>query len=423
MTNAKIRIANFKSFADQTVELNGFNLLVGANASGKSNFVQAFKFLRDIATHGLEDAISLQGGVEYLPNIQIGDTQPLIFHVTVQQDMTCSIHDRRYRIHSFDYGFHLQFAKRGNSYTVVRDRMILTYWREEISLEEMTDPVAVAERRADYSPRSTLEMKNSDGRLEILSNSAEPEPLFTPHEIDFLKSTGKRSLSKRRLLLESPLANFFAESMWDWYREISIYDMDPQKAKRVIPVAGRSNLETDGGNLAIVLRNLLDDENARRSLRNLCRDNLPYFKDLAVEQLADRFISITLIEEYTEDKKLPAFLISDGTITIMALVVALYFQDRFQFQIFEEPERHLHPKVISGLMELFKEASQTKQILVTTHGPEMVKYAGIENILLVSRDKDGFSQITKPAESEHVRIFLENDLGVEDLFIDNLLSA
>ena len=48
MTISKIRIANFKSFADQTVELNDFNLLVGANASGKSNFVQAFKFLSDI---------------------------------------------------------------------------------------------------------------------------------------------------------------------------------------------------------------------------------------------------------------------------------------------------------------------------------------------------------------------------------------
>ena len=66
MTNSTIRIANFKSFADQTVELNGFNLLVGANASGKSNFVQALNFLRDISTAlGLEDAISLQGGVEY----------------------------------------------------------------------------------------------------------------------------------------------------------------------------------------------------------------------------------------------------------------------------------------------------------------------------------------------------------------------
>ena len=287
----------------------------------------------------------------------------------------------------------------------------------------MMNPVAVAEERAKYAPRSTLQFKNSGGRLEILSTSAEQEPLLSSNEIEFLTSTGNRSLSKRRLLLETPLANFFAESMWDWYREIGIYDFDPRKAKRVIPIAGRSELETDGGNLAIVLRNILSDDNARRNLRNLCRDNLPYFKSLGVEQVADRFLSITLQETFAEDKDLPAFLISDGTANIMALIVALYFQKQKWFAIFEEPERYLHPKVISGLMELFKEASQLKQILATTHNPEVVKYAGIDNIMLISRDKDGFSRITKPADSENVKIFLENDLGVEDLFIDNLLGS
>ena len=79
MTISKIRIANFKSFADQTVELNDFNLLVGANASGKSNFVQAFKFLSDIATHGLEEAISLQGGLSIFATQKIGNAQPLSF--------------------------------------------------------------------------------------------------------------------------------------------------------------------------------------------------------------------------------------------------------------------------------------------------------------------------------------------------------
>ena len=423
MTHSKIRIANFKSFADLTVELNHFNLLVGANASGKSNFVQAFKFLRDIATHGLEDAISLQGGVAYLRNVKIVDTQPLIFHAVLKEDMTWSIHDRLYRIHSFDYEFRLQFDKRGNGYTVARDRLILTYWREEITHEEMMNPVAAAEQRAKYAARSTVEFINSGGRLEILSTSAEAEPLFSSNEIDFLKSTGNRSLSKKRLLLETPFANVFAESMWDWYREIGIYDFDPTKAKRVIPVAGRSELETDGGNLAIVLRNLLSDDNARRNLRNLCRDSLPYVKSLGVEQVADRFLSITLRETFAEDKDLPAFLISDGTANIMALVVALFFQKQKRFAIFEEPERYLYPKVISGLMELFKEVSEKKQVLLTTHNPEVVKYAGIDNILLISRDKDGFSRITKPADSEPVKIFLDHDLGVDNLFVDDFLGV
>ncbi|MDE0632016.1 MAG: AAA family ATPase [Caldilineaceae bacterium] len=424
MTISKIRIANFKSFADLTVELNDFNLLVGANASGKSNFVQAFQFLRDIAAQGLEDAISLQGGVEYLRNIKIGDTQPLIFHVAVEADAIWSSSEgRRYRIHSFDYEFRLQFDKKGRGYTVVRDRVILTYWREDLTPEDTRQPAITAEQRAKYAAESTVEFKSADGRLEILSTSPESEPLFSPDEIGFLTSTVNRSLSKKSLLLESPFAHFFAESIWDWVREIGVYDFDPRKAKRVVPVAGRSELETDGSNLAIVLRNLLSDESVKRSVRNLCWDNLPYVKSLGVEQVADRFIFFTLREEFADDKDLPASLISDGTANIIALVVALFFQKQKRFAIFEEPERHLHPKVISGLMELFKDVSEWRQLLAATHNPGMVKHAGLENILLISRDKNGFSRITKPADSEHVKIFLENDLGVEDLFTDNLLGV
>ncbi len=424
MTISKIRIANFKSFADQTVELNDFNLLVGANASGKSNFVQAFQFLRDIATQGLEDAISLQGGVEYLRNVNIGDTQPLIFHVVVQEESTWQMrNDRRYRIHSFDYKFCLQFDKRGNGYTVARDRIILTYWWEEITQEEMMQPAVVAEQRAKYAPRSTVEFKNSGGSLEILSTSAEPEPLFSANEIGFLTSNANRSLSEKALLLETPFAHFFAESAWDWFREIGIYDFDPTKAKRVIPVAGRSELETDGSNLAVVLRNLLGDEDAKRDVRNLCRYNLSFIKSFEVEQVADRFLSITLRETFAEDKDLPAFLISDGTANIMALVVALYFQEQKRFAIFEEPGKSIHPHLLSRVMAMCKEVSEFKQILATTHNPEAVKHAGLENILLVNRDKAGYSRVTKPADSEHVRIFLENNLGIEDLFADNLLGV
>ena len=83
----------------------------------------------------------------------------------------------------------------------------------------------------------------------------------------------------------------------------------------------------------------------------------------------------------------------------MALVVALYFQDQRKFAIFEEPEKNLHPYLLSRVMTMFKEASEFKQILATTHNSEIVKYAGLENILFVCRDRNGFSRITKPATS------------------------
>lgn len=68
----RIRVSNFKNFKSLDVDLGKFNLVIGANGSGKSNFVQVFKFLNDIVKHGLDDAISMQGGITYLRNIVIG---------------------------------------------------------------------------------------------------------------------------------------------------------------------------------------------------------------------------------------------------------------------------------------------------------------------------------------------------------------
>ncbi|MDW8290941.1 MAG: AAA family ATPase, partial [Armatimonadota bacterium] len=77
MAVRRLRVRNFKSFRNVEVQLSPLTALVGANASGKSNFVQLFRFLRDIARMGLENAISLQGGAEYLLNRSIGTAEPL----------------------------------------------------------------------------------------------------------------------------------------------------------------------------------------------------------------------------------------------------------------------------------------------------------------------------------------------------------
>lgn len=80
----KIRLKNFKNFKDAELELGDMNVLVGANASGKSNFLQALKFLKDIQEHGLENAISLQGGMEYLRNVNCGEEEAVEIEIDFQ---------------------------------------------------------------------------------------------------------------------------------------------------------------------------------------------------------------------------------------------------------------------------------------------------------------------------------------------------
>src|SRR5208283_2138297 len=81
-----IRVKNFKSFKDVEIQLGNFNVLIGANASGKSNFIHIIEFLRDIQRHGLENAISLQGGPEYLTNLNIGPRENLFMEVVTSEE-------------------------------------------------------------------------------------------------------------------------------------------------------------------------------------------------------------------------------------------------------------------------------------------------------------------------------------------------
>lgn len=86
MAIKRIEIQNFKSFRHQAIELGQFNVLIGANASGKSNFLQIFKFISDIARHGLNNAISIQGGVEYLRNINIAAQENLAVKIVIDSN-------------------------------------------------------------------------------------------------------------------------------------------------------------------------------------------------------------------------------------------------------------------------------------------------------------------------------------------------
>jgi predicted ATPase len=153
---------------------------------------------------------------------------------------------------------------------------------------------------------------------------------------------------------------------------------------------------------------------------------LPYVEGIDIEKLADKSIILKLKEKYNKSMNLPSSFISEGTINIIGLVIALFF-DKRNIVIIEEPERNIHPHLISKIVDIMKDVAtnptEKKQIIITTHNPEIVKHAGLENLFLVSRDKEGFSVVSKPAEKQEVRIFLENEIGINDLYVDNLLEA
>lgn len=416
MAVKKIRIANFKSFKDLEIELGKFNVLIGANASGKSNFVKIFEFLRDIVKFGLNNAISMQGGIEYLSNINIGPSQEFSVNIISDRESMLGKETEKglmgIKIYETSCEFALKFKKKGRGFEIVKDK--LTQKCDFIRLKERKKEIEVKEKLGS----GEIILSRANEKVKVDLNKPEEVPIkeddiFPP----FLK---EEKLPPHSLLLETSF--FFMPPSERVFGDIAIYDFDPKLPKKATSITGKAELEEDGSNLSIVLKNIIEHKDKKRKLFNLVKDLLPFINKLDVENFADKSLLFKLQEIYFEKQYLPASLISDGTINVTALIIALYFEKK-SLTIIEEPERNIHPYLISKVMDMMKDASQKKQIIVTTHNPEVVKYAGLENILLVSRDKGGFSTISRPSDKEEVKTFLKNEIGIEELYVQNLLEV
>ena len=131
----RISASNFKSFATLDVTLPRFSVVIGSNAAGKSNFINLFRFLRDISRHGLVNAIALQGGVDYLRNAKIGASRDLEVRVEYEPAPRLDVLEQQpgettalgIRACESSYEFALRFGQTDANTEIVKDRLIIGY--------------------------------------------------------------------------------------------------------------------------------------------------------------------------------------------------------------------------------------------------------------------------------------------------------
>ena len=94
---------------------------------------------------------------------------------------------------------------------------------------------------------------------------------------------------------------------------------------------------------------------------------------------------------------------SDGTVRLLALLIALHQQHPLTLLGIEEPELTVHPGALSVLADLINEAALRSQIIVTTHSPDFVdcvtEYRAIENLRIVEL-VDGATQVANVASGQ-----------------------
>ncbi|HEX3001966.1 MAG TPA: AAA family ATPase [Methanoregula sp.] len=310
------------------------------------------------------------------------------------------------------YEFALRFNGNQDEFFIVRDRLVIG-----CEVSGCTRDGSVITGGTPIG-KGRIEAESVKGDIRYTVDIPEGCP-FTGDQIIPVFFRNKH-LPEKTLLLETaygfPLPHFDR-----FFDRIAIYDIDPKLPKKGVVITGKRELDPDGGNLALVLKKIIEDPEKKRKFSNLLRDTLPFVEEFSVQKFMDVSLILTLRERYAKSQDLPASSLSDGTITIFALIIALYFEEK-PFIIIEEPVSHIHPFLVGRIIAMMKEASEKKQIVLTTHSAEVVKNTGITDILLISRDSDGFSVISRPADKEEVKAFLENEIGIEELYIQNLLG-
>jgi predicted ATPase len=415
--------SNFKSFTDFKIDLGRLNIFVGPNASGKSNLIQVFSFLRGISAFGLKSSINGHGGPKYISNlrsdsdetsISLRGFQPTSPQLILGQDPSETVSWNKNPGFDSEYHFRIKIDGTSGKVQVLEDSLKLKFLSK----------VPIGQRRllVPPPPLTKPDILVSHGKGKLLAEA--PASASIPPSLRSLRSFMEMMetipVPDNMLLLESPLAAPFIQMALFDLLNASFFSIEPARVKQPTKTMGPPVLDSSGSNLAFVLNAFLQNKSSHDRLLALVRDLMPYVSDVRSEQAFDNLL-LHVAEGFSREEFLPAPLMSDGTVTALALIVALYFENK-PFLLVEEPERNLHPKVLSRMVSMMHDVSKQRQLLITTHSSEVVKWADVSDLILMTRDSNGNSVMTRPASNDAVRSFLKEEVSLDELHVQNLLG-
>ena len=356
-----IQLQNWKNFARVAVDIRDRVFLVGPNASGKSNFLDAFRFLRDLATSGggfQEAVVSRRGGVSAIrclaarryPNIEIG--------VALESE-------------SQRWEYELAFNQDNIRRAVVRKERVLL-----------------------------------DGKL-LLDRPGDADR----SDPDQLTQTHLEQVNVNRPFRD--LAAFFAS--------IRYLHVVPQLVREPERSVGRANDPFGGDFLEQVANTSEKTQKARlRRIQEALRVAVPQLQE--IEMRRDARGTPHLRGKYQHWRPQGAWQteeqFSDGTLRLMGLLwVAL---DKEGPLLLEEPELSLHPEIVRVLPQMLVRVQRRtgRQIFVSTHSPELLRDEGIglDEVLLLRPGTEG-TEVTPASSHQDIRDLLEGGLSLADIVI------
>lgn len=379
-----ITVKNFKSIGHCTLDLPDLMVLVGKNAAGKSNIVNVFRFLRDIAQKGVKSALQQQGGFSFLLNSYADSSEALVLDSVVELPELRDFTLPDGTIISADSMKHSLVIQQlsPSSYATTEIFIVSAYKGNEVLVNLSNGNIIYSNMR--------------------IKQSVKAEPLV-------------KETARDELLYMDPI---WGKDLRQHYSTIGIYDFIPKAIKLAVSMRGNATLDEDGGNINIILHEILGNEEKRRMFLNLLQYVLPHIASVEIDAPREGLGIPTIIETYDEGFRLPSEFFSDGTASVIAIIAALFFQNS-PIVVIEEPERYVHPAVMSRLATLFEDAARSRKVIITTHSPDLVRYVAAESLYLVQRDGKNCTTVGRVTDSEDIRSFLAAELQMDTLMANN----
>jgi predicted ATPase len=360
MRVSHIELANWKNFQTVNVDLPERVFLVGPNASGKSNLLDAFRFLRDIALPGggLQKACSDRGGVSKIRCLAARRYPEVIAAVELAES----------------------------------DKKL---WRYEIAFTQDNN----------RNPRLTREVVYKGDQL-ILQR---------PDETDKMDQ-----LRLSQTALEQISANQSFRGIAHFFESISYLHLVPQIIRNpgslsedggIMDAYGRHFLER-------VAKTSEKTRNSRlRKIRNALVIAVPQLKELRLDHDPRGVPHLVGVYEHWRPKgaKQNEEQFSDGTLRLLGLLWAL--QEGEGPLLLEEPELSLHSGVVRRLAGLIyrMQKARRRQVLISTHSVDLLSDPGIsgEEVLVLKPGVEG-TQVTRAASNDEIRLLLEAGMSAAD---------
>ena len=368
----KLRLQNFKNFKNTELHLGQFTILIGANASGKSNIRDALRFLHGISRgYNLAEIMGekyVEGGVLQWRGIRGGTRETAFQGTNFALEVTFSITNDFGIEQEATYQIEVNLGSEKQLQSIVTERLNFVGDSDSLFEINLTNRIVKIFNQASQNlPISSLSLHKP-----IISQLAEITKDVSVEE-GFILATSIRG--KLRATLQA-------------FNDMRFLDLNPE-AMRLPSFPGQTILGDRGENLSSVLLDICQDPQKKETLLEWIQELTPMdAKDFEFPTDFTGKTLLTLVED--SGQKISAYSASDGTLRFLAMIAALLGSDPAKIYFFEELDNGIHPTRLHLLIQLIeRQVSQGKtQVIATTHSSQLLRLISpktLESVSLIYR--------------------------------------